>query len=62
MLNALAFSQTTNIDEVTKKNFLCLAVLNSTFLNNLLIYGQPNAKVFWTLMRTPGLVLVFANY
>ena len=42
MLNALALSQTTDINKIAKRNFLgfqALAVLNSTLLDNLLIYG-----------------------
>jgi len=47
MLNASALSQTTNVDEITRRNFLssqALAILNSILLDNLLIYSQPNAK------------------
>ena len=47
MLNTLVLSQTTNVDEITKVNFLgsqTLAVLNFTLLYNLLIYNQPNAE------------------
>jgi len=42
MLNALALPQTTNIDEIAKRDFLgsqALAILNSTLLDNLLIHG-----------------------
>jgi len=42
MLNALILSQTTNINEITKRNFLgfqALAVFNSTLLDNLLIHN-----------------------
>ena len=42
MLNALALPQTTDVDEIARKNFLgsqALAVLNSTLPDNLLIYG-----------------------
>jgi len=45
MLNALELSQTTNVDEIARRNFLdsqALAVLNSTLPYHLLIYGQPN--------------------
>ena len=47
MLNALVFSQTTDVDEVIKRNslgFQTLAVLNSTLPDNLLMYGQPNTE------------------
>ena len=42
ILNVLALSQTTNVNEITRRNFLgfqALAVLNYTLSNNLLIYG-----------------------
>ena len=42
MLNALALSQTTDIDEINRRNFLdsqALTVLNFTLLDNLLIHG-----------------------
>jgi len=42
MLNALALPQTTDVDEIARKNFLgsqALTVLNSTLPDNLLIYG-----------------------
>ena len=41
MLNALVLSQTTDVDEVTRRNFMgfqVLAVLNSTLLNNFSIH------------------------
>jgi len=67
MLNALILSQTTDINEITRRNFLSsqiLAVLNFTLL--LLIYGQPNTKALWAYLQTligiSGLVLVFADY
>jgi len=50
MLNTLAFSQTTDMDEIAKEKFLssqALAVLNSTLPDNLLIHSQPNAEAFW---------------
>jgi len=53
MLNALVFSQTTDIDEVIKRNFLdfqALAVLNSTLPDNLLMYGQPNTEASWAYL------------
>jgi len=69
MLNALALSQTTNVDEIAKRNFLgsqILTILNSILPDNLLIYGQPNAEALWaylqTLIEIPGPVLIFANY
>ena len=49
-MNALGLSQTTNVDNVARRNFLgfqVLVVLNSTLLNNLLMYSQPNAEIFW---------------
>ena len=42
MLNALALPQTTNMDEIARRNFLCsqaLTVLNSILLDNLLIHS-----------------------
>jgi len=42
MLSVSALSQTTNVNKVAKGNFLgsqVLVILNSTFLDNLLIYG-----------------------
>jgi len=69
MLNTLALPQTTDIDEITRRNFLdsqALTVLNFTLLDNLLIHGQSNAEAlwahFWTLMGIPGPVLIFADY
>ena len=53
MLNALALSQTTDVDEITKRNslgFQTLAVLNSTLPDNLLMYGQPNAEASWAYL------------
>jgi len=47
MLNALALSQTTDVDKIAKRNFLssqALAVFDSTLPDNLLMYGQPNAE------------------
>jgi len=43
MLNASELSQTTDVDKITRRNvlgFQALAILNSTLLDNLLIYGQ----------------------
>ena len=51
ILNALVFSQNTDINEVTKRNFLSfqvLAILNFTLLDNLSMYNQPNAEVLYT--------------
>ena len=62
MLNALALPQTTDVDEIARRNFLssqALTILNSILPDNLLILGQPN---LWTLIAIPGLVLIFANY
>ena len=42
MLNALALSQTTNVNEIAKRNFLSsqvLAVLNFILLDNLLMHN-----------------------
>jgi len=53
MLNTSALSQTTNIDEVARRNFLgfqALAILNSILLDNLLMHGQPNTKTFWAYL------------
>ena len=65
----MGLSQTTNVDNVARRNFLgfqVLVVLNSTLLNNLLMYSQPNAEIFWahlwTFMEIPGLASVFTNY
>jgi len=47
MLNTLALSQTTDVDEITRRNFSdfqVLAILNSTLLDNLLMHSQPNTK------------------
>jgi len=47
MLNALALSQTTDVDKIARRNFLssqALAVFDSTLPDNLLMYGQPNAE------------------
>ncbi len=46
ILSASAFSQTTNINinEVIRKNFQILAVLNSILPDNLLIHDQPNTR------------------
>jgi len=53
MLSALAFSQTTNMDKITRKNFLssqALDVLNSTLLDNLSMHNQPNAEALWAYL------------
>jgi len=50
MLNASALPQTTDVNEIARKNFLssqALAVFNSTLLDNLLMHTQPNAKALW---------------
>jgi len=50
ILSALAFSQTTNMNEITRRNFLsfqALAVLNSTLPDNLSMHNQSNAKALW---------------
>jgi len=42
MLNALALSQTTNVDEITRRNFLdfqVLAILNYILPDNLLMHS-----------------------
>ena len=55
MLNALVFSQTTDVDEVIKRNslgFQTLAVLNSTLPDNLLMYGQPNTEASQAYLQT----------
>jgi len=47
MLNASVLPQTTDVNEIARKNFLgsqALVVFNSTLLDNLLMHGQPNAK------------------
>ena len=69
ILNALALPQIIDIDEITRKNFLdsqALAVLNSILPDNLLIHGQPNAKIFWaylqTLIEMSGPASIFTDY
>jgi len=69
MLNVSALLQTTNIDEIARKNFLgsqALAVFNFILPDNLLIHGQPNAKALWaylwTLMETSSSASIFADY
>jgi len=69
MLNTLALSQTTDVNEITRRNFLdsqVLAILNSTLLDNLLMHIQPNTKALsahlWTLIEISSPVLVFVNY
>jgi len=41
-------------------------MINSTLLNNLLIYSQSNAEALWahlqTFIRISGPVLIFTNY
>jgi len=65
----LAFPQTIDVDEVARRNFLgfqALIILNSILPNNLLMHGQLNAGALWTylwtLIETPGLASVFADY
>jgi len=69
MLDALAFPQTTNVDEIARRNFLgsqVPAVFNSILPNNLLIHSQPNTKVLWahllTLIGMSSPASIFANY
>jgi len=48
MLSVSALSQTTNVNEIVRKTSLgsqVSAILNSTFPDNLLIYGQFNTEV-----------------
>ena len=64
ILNALALPYTTNMNEITRRNFL--AIFNSTLPDNLSVHDQPNAETFWaylwTLTGTPNLMSVFSNY
>ena len=49
ILNALVLSQTTNINEIVRRNFLsslALIILNSILSDNLLMYSQPNTEAF----------------
>ena len=69
ILNVPALPQTTNVNEIIRRNFLgfqVLVFLNSILLDNLLIYGQPNIKVIWahlqTFMKTPSPTSIFADY
>ena len=69
MLNVSALSQTTNIDEIARKNFLgsqALVVFNFILPDNLLMHGQPNAEAhwahLWTLIETSSSALIFADY
>jgi len=69
MLNVLAHPQTTNIDETTRRNFVCsqaLLVLNSTLLENLSIHSQLDGKAIqdylYTLMEISNPISVFTNY
>ena len=69
VLNALALFQITNMNEIARRNFLGLGVLNIlNFIlpDNLLIYGQPNAEALWaylqTLIEISGPVLISADY
>jgi len=69
MLNASVLPQTTNMDEIAKRNFLdsqALTVLDSTLPDNLLMHGQLNAKALWahlqTLIGICGPALIFADY
>ena len=57
------------MDEVARGNFLdfqALIILNSILSSNLLMHGQLNGGALWTylwtLIETPGLASVFANY
>ena len=55
MLNALILLQTTDINKVSRRNFLnsqVLATLNSTLLDNLLMHSQPNTEALWTYLQT----------
>ena len=68
MLNVLAHPQTTNIDETTRRNFVCsqaLLVLNSTLLENLSIHSQLDGKAIqdylYTLMEISNPISVFTN-
>ena len=57
------------MDKVATRNFLgfqALTILNSTLLDNLLMYAWPNTEALWTHLQTLieiyGSVLVFADY
>ena len=69
MLNALALSQTTDIDKTTKRNFVnfqALSVLNFTLPKNLTIHGQSDVKTIQTYLQTfiriPSPISVFNDY
>ena len=69
ILNVSALSQTTNVNEIIRRNFLgfqVLVFLNFILLDNLLIYGQPNTEVIWahlqTFMGIPSPTSIFADY
>ena len=47
ILSASAFSQTTDINKVIRKNFQILAILNFILPSNLSIYDQPNTEALW---------------
>jgi len=49
LLNTLALPQTTDVDEITRRNlfnFQVLAILNFTLPDNLLMYNQLNTKCY----------------
>ena len=69
MLNTLALPQTTDVDEIARRNFLgpqALAVPNSTLPDNLLMYGQFNTEILWahlqTFIKISSLASIFADY
>ena len=68
-MSASALSQATDMNKVTRRNFLgsqAPAILNSTLLDNLLMYKQPNIEALWiylwTLIEIPSPASVLANY
>jgi len=68
MLSTLTFPQTTDVNDITRRNFLssqALAVLNFTLLDNLSMYDKPNVEALWaylwTLIEIPDPMLIFAN-
>ena len=49
-MSASALSQATDMNKVTRRNFLgsqAPVILNSTLLDNLLMYKQPNIEALW---------------
>ena len=52
------------MNKITRRKFL--AILNSTFPDNLSMHNQPNAEALWaylwTLTGTPNLMSVFSKY